>query len=274
MFLFGKAVDLTPMKTTRVAWLVAATVFLSPLFAQNVTNPQGVTTLTLSSYDIRLINNPVPAGRVRVPPSERVTLQAPPLTGPLQWWKNNQAVPGATGTTFVLPLTTPADSAFYNVVDNSSSTMAATGVQLDVVLPGHLGNFSSLVAISGAGAQTLGFNVSGGDSKTLLIRAVGPSLAAFGVPNSVSSPRFRVFDSSGKEYIVARPAIVTDWPKVFAAAGAFTLAQAGDAYDWYALPPGAYTIQATDAKGQGGMLLLEAYEFPVSALSGATVVSP
>ena len=75
----------------------------------------------------------------------------------------------------------------------------------------------------GADANNLfgGFAISGG-SKTVLIRAIGPGLAAFGVPGTLADPTLKIFDS--KNAIVAQN---DNWSaadnSTFTAVGAFPL---------------------------------------------------
>ena len=58
------------------------------------------------------------------------------------------------------------------------------------------------------------------------------------------------------------PAVVVDLDAFFASAGAFPLlAGERDAFDYGEFKPGAYTIQVSDATGQGGTVLVETYEF-------------
>jgi hypothetical protein len=42
-----------------------------------------------------------------------------------------------------------------------------------------------------------GFTLGGTDSKQILIRAIGPSLTAFGVPNALVNPTLDFFNSQG-----------------------------------------------------------------------------
>lgn len=110
-----------------------------------------------------------------------------------------------------------------------------------------------------------GFVISGG-SKTVLVRAVGPGLAAFGVGGTLVDPVLNVFD--------ARNAVVAsnnDWntadAAAFAQVGAFPLpAGSKDAVVVATLPPGAYTAQISGnpAAGSGppgtGVAILEVYD--------------
>jgi uncharacterized delta-60 repeat protein len=122
----------------------------------------------------------------------------------------------------------------------------------------------SIRAITGPGADVLipGFVVRGTGNIRLLIRAIGPSLARFGVGEPVADPRIivRAFGTSGPD------ATNDDWggdPAIVAAAGAvsaFALDPASkDAALLVTLPAGAYTVQIPAAGDQRGEVLAEIY---------------
>lgn len=128
----------------------------------------------------------------------------------------------------------------------------------------RIGNLSAR-SLSGTGGNvlTIGFSVSGGGPKTVLIRGIGPSLASFGVAGALGNSRLRLFDRSGTEI-----ADNDDWsgavtpPEVFAGAGAFPLAPgSSDAVLFFALEPGTYTAQVGGSTGTAtGQALIEIYE--------------
>lgn len=105
-----------------------------------------------------------------------------------------------------------------------------------------------------------GFVVSGTAPKQMLIRAIGPGLAGFGVGGAVANPRLSVF--SGGQIVAANDDWI-DTPALQAAAtrvGAFNLAAgSGDAAMLVTLPPGAYSAQVGTNGGQG-VALVEVYD--------------
>ena len=228
-----------------------------------------VTTLVMNIDVSNGIAPPAGPSRVRVPPGEAVTLVLPSeWPGTIQWRKDGAVIPGATGSNLVLGTVTTASSGIYTVT-GAPFPFISTGIQLDIVVAGSTGNFSARVRLQpGADTQILGFVVAGKTTKTLLIRTVGPSLAAFGVPDPVAKPRIAFYDAKGKPYSWVRTAVVLPpeyWTGLFASAGAFPLSggeEAYLAYDAGPFPPGAYTIHVTDASGKGGTALIEAYEVP------------
>jgi hypothetical protein len=132
---------------------------------------------------------------------------------------------------------------------------------------GRLINISSNSFVPAGGFSTVGFVIGGSLPRTVLLRAVGPSLATFGVPNPVADPRLQLFNSGG-----ASIATNDDWqvqanPVAISTAasqvGAFVLPIGSkDAALLMTLNPGNYTFQAKSAEGSAGSVLLEAYEMP------------
>jgi hypothetical protein len=117
----------------------------------------------------------------------------------------------------------------------------------------------------GTGGDILitGFNVSGTGQRHLLIRAVGPTLVAFGVTGTLADPRLEVY--SGSTVV----AVNDDWDAAATptatqtGVGAFALAPGSrDAALLVSLAPGTYTAQVSGAGGTTGVALVEIYEVP------------
>jgi hypothetical protein len=118
----------------------------------------------------------------------------------------------------------------------------------------------------GAGSDILiaGFAIAGTTAKTVLIRAIGPTLAVFGVTETLSNPKLQLF--SGTTVIAEND----DWggdPQLTNAAtavGAFALANTAsrDAVLMVTLPPGSYTAQVSGVNAGTGVALVELYEVP------------
>ncbi len=129
---------------------------------------------------------------------------------------------------------------------------------------------------SGSGALIGGFVITGSSVKSVLIRGVGPGLAAYGVTDEIEDPVLRVFDANGNvvaENLVwtnqtamgADQATVTsqDIATTGASVGAFALSSSSADTALIAnLPPGAYTFQVTSASNSDGEALGEVYELP------------
>lgn len=128
---------------------------------------------------------------------------------------------------------------------------------------GFLRNLSSRGRVgAGFDALTAGFYVAGNTPKQVMIRAIGPSLAAYGVSSPLSDPLLTVYNSQGvvvysnNDWLGA-PAVVT----ASAAVGAFPLLSTSrDSVVLATLAPGAYTTQVTIATGGAGIGLVEIYD--------------
>ena len=123
-------------------------------------------------------------------------------------------------------------------------------------------NVSTRGTVGGTNSLTAGFVIDRG-SKTLLIRAVGPSLAAFGVSNTQSDTVLSLF--SGQTVIASNNDCGADAnsAEIATAArqvGAFTLlGSSRDSAMIVTLKSGAYTAQVTGT-GPSGEALVEVYE--------------
>lgn len=146
--------------------------------------------------------------------------------------------------------------------------------------PSRLINLSARAPV-GAGARTLiaGFIVAGSSSETVLIRAVGPALAAapFNMPGPLAEPALTLFDNqqqviatnagwaqppaAGNSSVAAglQPATAA----IMAQVGAFALAPgSADSAMVVTLRPGSYSAQVSGVGGDSGIALVEIYEVP------------
>jgi mono/diheme cytochrome c family protein len=115
-----------------------------------------------------------------------------------------------------------------------------------------------------SGALIAGFVIAPGATKTVLLRGIGPGLAAapFGVPGTLADPVLTVFGPDSTTRVAASN---DNWNAAdgaaFAAAGAFSLpAGSRDAALVAQLAPGAYTAQLADSGGGSGIALVEIYD--------------
>jgi hypothetical protein len=125
-------------------------------------------------------------------------------------------------------------------------------------------NLSSRVFVSPQAVAVAGISVRGGVAKRILVRAVGPTLASFGVASPLPDPRLELRDAVG---VVAAN---DDWESqsnavdIRAAAnrvGAFALGSGTkDAVILATLPPGNYTAVIESVQGGSGVALLELFE--------------
>jgi len=178
-----------------------------------------------------------------------------------QWRKNDVAIAGAVGASLTINPVGAADAGTYSVVvTNSAGSTASSGAVLSVAVgvTSRLANLSVRTPLGVGRNFIVGFVMNGG-AKPILLRAVGPRLALFGVTDAHPDPRFELFNSANVS--VAQN---DDWgggaalAATFASVGAFPLeANSFDA----ALSSnvnGGHTVHISGAGS--GVVLVEAYD--------------
>lgn len=133
------------------------------------------------------------------------------------------------------------------------------------VEPGKLLNLSTRGFASTGGKVVAGFVVSE-ESRRILVRAVGPTLAQFGVTGFLADPFVTIYRGNLPYYFNG------DWGSRYdahetaggaAAVGAFPLPGGSkDAALIVELAPGAYTVHVEPETGDGGEVLVEVYSLP------------
>lgn len=147
----------------------------------------------------------------------------------------------------------------------NKTTQTFTGVNTSTVHTDRLVNLSSRGA-AGSGSSTFiaGFIIAGPNNKTVLLRAVGPALAPFGISNFLSNPGLRLYDGSGKLLLSN-----DGWGNSATLQSAFTrmglfpfAANSADSAALVTLPPGGYTMHVVSSNGSGaaGVALAEVYD--------------
>ncbi len=130
-------------------------------------------------------------------------------------------------------------------------------------------NVSVLKQIAAGATLTAGIVIGGATARTVLIRAIGPGLAPFGVGGVMSDPQLTLNNISVSPAAVV--ATNNDWAggaAIVAAAtsvGAFAVSDTAskDAMLLVTLAPGNYTAQVSPASGTaGGFVIVEVYEVP------------
>jgi cyclophilin family peptidyl-prolyl cis-trans isomerase len=131
----------------------------------------------------------------------------------------------------------------------------------------RLVNLSTRAQLDTAGELIVGFVLRGLSARTVLVRAVGPSLGALGVEGVMPDPKLELFDNDnggkkigendnwgGDEQVV----------NVARSVGAFALAgnDTKDAVLLMTLPAGAYSARLNGVGGAGGTAIVEVYEVP------------
>lgn len=131
---------------------------------------------------------------------------------------------------------------------------------------GGLVNVSARARV-GAGDDTLivGFTVAGRRTKKLLVRAIGPKLAAFGVTGFLADPKLEVYDAGGTKLTENDnwTSGLSSVRNTFTAVGAFALDPgSADSAVIVTYPVGNYTAVVRGVNGTTGEALVEVYEIP------------
>ena len=128
-------------------------------------------------------------------------------------------------------------------------------------------NLSTRARVAGDSPLITGFAIRGSGPRTVLVRAVGPTLGAFGVAGALAAPRLKLHDSTGRILLenagwggnpMLAPATVV--------AGAFPFPSgSADSAVVVSLPPGTYSVEVSDDAGRGGVVLTEIYDVEKTA---------
>ncbi len=192
---------------------------------------------------------------------------------------------------FAYSAATSKDAAIFNATQAAGSyTIQVTGVggatgtviaELYDATPAgtftattpRLVNVSVLKKLAAGETLIAGFVVGGTGTKTVLIRAVGPSLAVapFNIAGVMTDPKLDLY--SGQTVINSNndwstpvgtgASNATQLSAAFTSVGAFTLvANSKDAALLVTLAPGSYTAQVSGVSNTSGFAIIEVYEVP------------
>lgn len=158
------------------------------------------------------------------------------------------------------------------VIEDTAPIMISERMHFEIsVSPEARVDVGSVPNLSSRGAVAPGRPLVGGfvvqqEARTVLLRAIGPTLGNFGVAQPLADPVITIFknntpfyenDNWGTRFDADQTAAVS------ARVGAFALpAGSRDAALVVELPPGAYTARVTSADGASGDALVEIYIVP------------
>ncbi len=187
--------------------------------------------------------------------------------------------PGSKDAALVATLAPGAYTAQVSSVDATSTGLALVEVYEISAGTSTLLNLSTRANLGvGANVAIPGLVISPGTGpRRLLIRAVGPTLANFGLTGVLADPILTVTNSTGTTTFASNdnwgtpsgtaPAAATTLSNAFTAAGAFGLtAGSKDAAVLTELSAGNYTIQVSGVAATTGLALVEVYD-----VTGATI---
>jgi hypothetical protein len=202
------------------------------------------------------------------------------------WGTSANAAEVATVTAqvgaFALP-TGSADSALLADLAPGSYSVQLSGVgsstgvglvevyETDTLDPTLLTNLSTRAQVGTGGSILIGgFAVVGTQPATVLVRAIGPALAGFGVTGFLAAPTLTVFNSSQVQVATntgwgnsPNTQILSQITNTSASVGAFALgANTPDCVLLLTLAPGQYTAEVSGVNGSTGIALVEVYQVP------------
>ncbi len=193
-----------------------------------------------------------------------------------QWRKDGAAITGANLSTFTLPSLTPADAGSYSVVatnaagEVTSNAALVTVTGLTVSTPDGSSTSTevktvmhSMLTLTGSPYVT-SFTISGSVPRRMLVRAVGPSLAALGATDLLVNPvaelwqdeRLILTNDNWKGTSVLSTALAQ------AGTFPFTSVWSADAAFVLTLDPGTYGLKVYGNPSSVGLTLIEVYELP------------
>lgn len=133
----------------------------------------------------------------------------------------------------------------------------------------RLGNISVRARVATGDSILIGgYVVSGNGPRQVLVRAVGPGLARFGVHGLLADPHLGLFIGDAQVDENDDWCDSPDEVEIAAAASrVFAFELAGGSCDsamLLTLDPGSYTVQVSGAGGTGGVALIEIYDVPMN----------
>ena len=191
-----------------------------------------------------------------------VVTGTPPLT--YQWRRDDTPIPGTNSDRFFLTEARPSLAGRYSVtVTNAFGAVTSLDATVTIEAIAHIANLSVLTSFATPNdALTVGGVIGGNALKPLLMRAVGPSLAQFGITGALEDPRLEVFIGQTKGPENDNWGGTTSLSGTFTALGAFPLFDAGsrDAAMRTSLPPGNFSLRIFPGAGATGLVLAELYD--------------
>jgi hypothetical protein len=126
------------------------------------------------------------------------------------------------------------------------------------------------VASSGDNVLIGGFIITGTDPKTMVLRALGPSLSGSGLSNVLTNPVLNLFDSTGA-LIATNDNWQSDPNHFVVTSNGLTPGSLVESATAQTLAPGAYTVIVNDRDGTPGVGLVELYD--LSPLSNSKLAN-
>lgn len=202
-------------------------------------------------------------GALMLSSSGEVTFTAPGGASP-------SPTPTATATATGTPLPSPTPTATATATP-TATTPPPSATPSPTTRPATLGNISTRLNVgTDANVMIAGFIVQGNASKRVLIRAAGPSLIPFGIPNALVNPRLELHNAGGAnigmndnwQTTQIGGVIAEDQVAAIQASGLAPTDSAESAII-ATLPPGTYTSIVAGVNNGTGVAIVEAYDLDI-----------
>jgi hypothetical protein len=173
-----------------------------------------------------------------------------------------------------IPPTDPKESAIVATLQPGNYTAIMSGVggatgigvvelyDLDQAAPANPANIATRGFVeTGDNVMIGGFIVGGSQNRTVLARAIGPSLTAVGVPNALQDPVLELHNSSGTT-LASNDSWKSDQQTQITATGLAPSDDREAALLSSPLAPGNYTAIVRGSGNTTGVALVEIYQLP------------
>ena len=190
-----------------------------------------------------------------------------PAVDSFQWYLDGTAVVGATGQTLTLSKFSSSQAGNYTItIANAAGSVTSQAAIVTLVDYSRIANLSILASASTAAPLTVGYTITGSTTNATLpalLRATGPSLSLFGIPNFLTDPSLAIY--GGTSIIGTNDNWGTNQQSVRDADDlvlAFPLpdSTSADAALTQAFSPGPYSMVIKGAGTSAGLVLAEIYD--------------
>jgi hypothetical protein len=265
---------------------VAAGQILSVGFGVGGANTTGTKPLLVRAVGPTLTSYGVSATDAMADPTETIFLSGAAVATNDNW-SGDATVSSRIGSTGAFPFSsassldaalafTPAIGTYSVQIQGKNNTGGITLAEVYDATPNgsftastpRLINVSALTMVgTGDNILVVGFYVAGSTARTVLIRATGPALTAYGVTNYLVDPDLQLYTAGANPVLIREndnwggdPQLVTAGNSV----GAFPLTNPNskDSVIMVTLPPGLYSAEVKGVGNTTGTALIEVYEVP------------
>lgn len=176
-----------------------------------------------------------------------------------------EAAVGSTPSVSVTMTFTSGTGGTFAATYGNGATQSGNFTLAPVAFTSPLVNVSTRTTLSANGSAITGFVIAGAGPRRVLIRAVGPGLAPFGVNAALANPQIMLWRGStmigSNDDFSSGANVDPTLPQQFSRVGAFALTNGSrDAAMVTTLEPGAYTAQIRGVSAtETGEVLMEVY---------------